>query len=184
MTDKKEWNTIVQKKPKINKSVTTNGENIQLQNKYVLWCHDINSKDWSLQGYSKLCTVSNVSEFWKLFNNLDKIGYKVNNLFFMKEDIDPTWEHEKNRYGGTCSLKTEINDSLNIYEELCSYMVCNILSKQNDITGISFSPKNNWAIIKVWNSDKIHDLSITMNEAILEKYKDHSIKYKENQPEF
>lgn len=163
----------------------TNGNNIALTHNYVLWCHDIHNTDWSLQGYKNLCTISNVSEFWKLFNNLNKLGYKFNNFFFMKEGIDPTWEHEKNRHGGICSLKSDITESLTIYEELCSYMVCNVLTDSpSDINGISFSPKNNWAIIKIWNSNKVNDLSVTMNTELLSKYSENSIKYKENNPEF
>ena len=182
MTEKNDWSNANLKK----KSKKTSGEDIVLENKYVLWCHDINSKDWSLQGYNKICTISNVSEFWKLFNNLNKIGYKISNFFLMKDGVDPTWEHDANRHGGTCSIKTEIDESLNIYEELCSYMICGILSTEvnDDITGISFSPKNNWAIIKVWNGNKKYDLSLTMNKVLLDKYVNNSIKYKENQPEF
>jgi len=161
------------------------GTNIPLSHNFVLWCHDIYNKDWSLQGYQSLCTITNVSEFWQLFNNLNKLGYKMNNFFLMKEGIDPTWEHEKNRNGGICSLKTDISDALNMYEELCSYMVCNSLTDcPSDITGISFSPKNNWAIIKIWNSSKLNDLSVTLNTELLGKYKDNSIKYKENNPEY
>ena len=161
------------------------GNDIILTHKYVLWCHDIHNNDWSLQGYQNLCTITNVSEFWKLFNNLNKLGYKFNNFFLMKEGIDPTWEHERNRHGGICSLKSDIIDSLAIYEELCSYMVCNHLTDSpSDINGISFSPKNNWAIIKIWNANKVNDLSVTLNTELLEKYSENSIKYKENNPEY
>lgn len=158
---------------------------IPLAHNFILWCHDIASTDWSLQGYQKLCKITNVSEFWRLFNNFSKLGYKFNSFFFMREGIDPTWEHEMNRNGGTCSLRTDIGESLMIFEELCSYMVCNSLTDcPSDITGISFSPKNNWAIIKIWNSNKLNDLSVTLNTELLGKYKDLSIKYKENNPEF
>jgi hypothetical protein len=177
MSTKRNWNSVSTK--------TKNRESIPLKNTYVLWCHEITCKDWSLEGYTKLCSITNVSEFWKLFNNLNKLGYRVNNFFLMKDDIDPTWEHEKNRDGGICSLKAEINESLNIYEELCCYMICDILSNNpDDINGVSFCPKNNWGIIKIWNGDKSNDLSVTLNQILLDKYKEYSIKYTENHPEF
>lgn len=206
MQDQRGWKVVTKtkklKKPKnINvtsdsdqetstSSETSSNNNIpdgslELIDKYVLWCHDIYNKDWSLNGYTNLCTIKNVSEFWKLFNNLDKIGYKTNNFFLMKEGTDPTWEHVNNRNGGICSFKTEISNSLTLYEELCSYMVCNILVKNmDDINGISFSPKNNWAVIKIWNKDKKNDISKELNSQIREKYKNIGIRYKTNEPEY
>lgn len=161
------------------------GTNICLPCQYVLWCHDIHSKDWNLSGYNNLCTISNVSQFWKLFNNIEKIGYRVNNFFLMKEGTDPLWEHENNRNGGVCSFKSDIESSIKIYEDLCVKMICNCLvNNPDDINGISVSPKNNWAIIKIWNKDKNNDLSKTLNPDILEIYKELSIKYKENEPEY
>jgi hypothetical protein len=185
-------NIIVEDKPKFSPKklnpVVKNqeiGDKIELSSTYVLWCHDIYNKDWSLSGYTKLCTISTVSEFWQFFNNMDKIGYKVNNFFLMKDGTDPTWEHVNNRDGGICSFRTEIDSSLNIYQDLCVRMVCDILTlNMADINGISFSPKNNWAIIKIWNKDKHNDLSKTLDPVILDTYKDASIKYKENEPEY
>ena len=162
-----------------------NGHDLPLSSNYILWCHDIHNKDWSLNGYTKLCNISNISEFWKLFNNLGKIGYKVNNFFFMKDGTDPTWEHVNNRDGGICSFRTDMDSSLKMYEDLCSRMVYgNLTANMNDINGISFSPKNNWTIIKIWNKDRTNDLSKTLNPYILNTYKDASIKYKENEPEY
>ena len=161
------------------------GSEVILPHKFVLWCHDIHSKDWSLNGYNKLCTITNVSEFWRLFNNLEKIGFKTNNFFIMKEGTDPTWEHANNRDGGICSFRTDIEHALKTYEDLCVRMMCSqLVDNADDINGVSLSPKNNWAIIKIWNKNKKNDLSKTLKPHILYTYKDMSIKYKENAPEY
>lgn len=165
------------------------GETIKLHN-YIMWCHDVFNKNWNIEAYERLCKISNVSEFWKLFNNIEKLGYRVNNFFFMKDGIDPIWEHPLNRNGGVCSFKTDIDQALDLFEKLCIRMVCNQLTDSNDneinddINGISFSPKNNSAIIKIWNKDKKNDLSVSLSKDILEYCKDMSIKYKENNPEY
>jgi len=155
---------------------------------YVFWCHDIYNKDWDLSSYKKLCTITTVSEFWKLFNNLNKLGYKSNNFFLMKEGTDPIWEHNNNRYGGLCSFKIDNSVSLKMYEDLCVRMMCSKLThnpnETDDINGISFSPKNNWNIIKIWNRDKSNDLSKILDPYIINTYKNASIKYKENEPEY
>jgi len=176
-------NDVIENKQQLN--FIHNGDNLLLPYKYILWGHDIYNKDWSLNGYFKFCTISTISEFWKLFNNLDKLGNKSNNFFLMKEGIDPTWEHIDNRNGCTCSFRIDINSSLVIYEDLCARMMCNeLIPNGNNINGISLSPKNNWAIIKIWNKIKNNNLLNELNHEILYNYKDLSILYKENDPEF
>ena len=164
---------------------THEGMDIQLNSKYNVWIHDVNSKDWSINGYKTLCSIENVSEFWRFLNNINKIGLKFNNIFLMKDGIDPTWEHPDNRHGGVCSFKIELENSLPVYEDLCLHMISNKLNHDDsDINGISISPKNNWALIKIWNKQKGNDLTITLNKDIMIKYHDLSIKYKSNEPEY
>jgi hypothetical protein len=166
-------------------SASDNGDNFILPFSYNLWCHDIYNKDWSINGYTRLCNIETVARFWKVFNNLDKLGHKVNNFFLMKDGIDPIWEHETNRNGGICSFKVETDQSLNVYEDLCAHMVCNLLINNfEDINGISYSPKNSWVIIKIWNKDKNNDLSKVLNHDLLNKYQNCCIRYKANEPEW
>jgi hypothetical protein len=47
-----------------------------------------------------------------------------------------------------------------------------------------FSPKNNWGIIKIWNSNKKNDLTQIMNKEIIDKYNSIGLRYTENHPEF
>lgn len=161
------------------------GSNIQLGNTYTLWCHDVNNKFWDIDSYKQLMTFNDVSSFWKLINNLNKMGIKYNHFFLMKGNIEPTWEHEENRNGGVCSLKTEIHKASEMFEYLTTKMVSGELSMYpDDINGISISPKNNWAIIKIWNSDMKHDLSKTLTKDVINKYSYMDLRYKPNVPEF
>jgi hypothetical protein len=161
------------------------GDNVGLPSKYTLWCHEVYNKSWDLSSYKKICTITNVSEFWKLINNLDKTGFTSNNLFLMKDGITPMWEDPNNREGGICSFKVDIRQSLSVFEEFALYMICECLvGNSNDINGLSFSPKNGWAIIKIWNKDKNNDIASLLNNDIKKKYSNLSIKYKCNEPEF
>ena len=158
---------------------------ITLPNKYVLWNHDLINKKWTIESYNKMCVIATVSDFWKVFNNFKQLGYKSNNFFLMREDTEPTWEHVNNRNGGTCSFRTSMDDAVAVYEDLCSRMMCSVLNNNmTDITGISFCPRNNWAIIKIWNKDSKNDLTQTLDAELIRKYKDLSIKYKSNEPEY
>lgn len=167
----------------LNKS--TNGDNVSLGRTYTLWSHDINNKFWDIGSYKKLVTVDNASGFWRVINNFSKIGVKFNHFFLMKNDVEPTWEHKDNRNGGVCSFKIELCRSADVFEYLSIKMVSGCLSSNSDdINGISLSPKNNWAIIKIWNKDSKYDLSKTLMPEILGKYSNLGIRYKANVPEY
>jgi len=161
------------------------GQHINLPSVYTLWCHDIYNKDWSIKSYQKLFVMKTVSDFWSVFNNFNKLGMKYMHFFLMKNNIMPTWESVDNRYGGVCSFKSDIDKAIVVFEDLNVRMMCSTLNAdKEDINGISISPKNNWAMIKVWNRDSNKDLTRTMYPDILAKYVEHSLKYKANEPEY
>ncbi|MBA42988.1 MAG: hypothetical protein CMF62_03135 [Magnetococcales bacterium] len=160
------------------------GEDHKLSSKWVLWCHTLEDRNWNVDSYKKLFTISTISDFWSVFNNLEAIGVNVAHLFLMREGINPTWEDPANRAGGVCSFKVEMKDSEKIILDIAVYLALEKLSdNKNDINGLSISPKNNWGIIKIWNRDKKNDLTVTLNDDILTKYQGLSIKYSIINPE-
>ncbi len=174
-----------QNEPKPQEASKTPGSDILLPFALVLWSHDIGEKRWTINSYHRHLTLKSVADFWRLFNNFPKLGIKFHHFFLMREGIDPTWEHPMNRSGGMCSFRTEISNSAELLEDLAVYAVCEkLVDRMDDINGISISPKNTWAIIKIWNRDASHDLTQTINHDILDKYCDLSIKYKVNAPEY
>lgn len=165
--------------------MTNIGDDIKFSNEYVLWTHDIYDKDWSINGYSQLCNVDNVSTFWRLFNNFNKLDCVKKHYYLMKKNIEPIWEHPENRNGGICTLKVDYNNLMNIWELLCAYMVCNELCEmKDDINGVSLSPKSNWVILKIWNKNKKNNLAETLNDHILKTCKNFNVTYKQNIPEY
>lgn len=165
---------------------THDGSNIILNDEYVLWCHDLANPDWSLKSYKKLCTIRTVSDFWRLFNNFKKIGWKYMHFYLMKQNITPMWEDINNRNGGICSFKMDIDNTIDIWETLNVHMICGVLtSHKDDINGLSISPKNqSWAIVKIWNKNNNSDFISTLNKEIIEKYGSYSIQYKSHSPEY
>lgn len=169
----------------IQHNISDTGETIVLPDVYTLWCHSVQNDDWSLAGYTKLCDIGNVSEFWKVFNNIHKLNFKNNNFFFMKHGVNPIWEDKSNRDGGICSFRVLFDESIKTFELLCVYLVCDQLVTDNaDINGISVTPKNAWCIIKIWNKNKNNKIDKLLHNNILNKFKNVSILYKENNPEY
>ena len=164
---------------------TKSGSTIRLRNKYVLWRHDVYTKKWDINSYTKLCTISTVADFWKMFYTIIKLDTKFVHYFLMKENVEPTWEDPKNRNGGICSFRIEYIRSMEMWEQICSMMACDVLiDDMDDITGTSYSPKNNWTIIKIWNSDCNNDISTSLSSDIKKDYPNISIKYRMNKPEY
>ncbi len=103
----------------------------------------------------------------------------------MKANSHPTWEHSTNRNGGTCSIRIDVSQSIDIIEQLAILLVNESLTEEiNDINGISFAAKGNWSVSKIWNRDNKNNISNQMPSYLRKIYPSISIKYKENIPEY
>lgn len=165
---------------------------LDLNHTWVLWAHDANGSDWTIESYDKVYTVSKASHFWGLFNNITKCGIRVKHLFFMKDETQPTYEDPNNRHGGICSFKVEYDRMIPLLRDIMCRIFLNELTTNDDnedITGVSISSKSNWGMIKIWNKNSKNDVSKTLCSGIQAQfnggiYEGVSIKYKETTPEY
>lgn len=128
---------------------------LKLKNKWILWFH--NKKNiWSINGYEKLLEINYLEEYFYLINNFDKLGGLVNNHYFiMKNNILPIWEDKNNINGGCISIKTEINDTENIWNKISLNIISEKITNYENINGISICIKNpNYCIIQIWLNKK------------------------------
>ena len=147
--------------------------NTKLKNKWNIWYH--HEKDnWKISGYKQLYQIKSVIEFWKFYNNWDKVGGVTNkHFFFMREDVTPIWEDPKNINGGCWSFKVQEEQSDELWEDLSAHLVCGTLCStiNDEIMGLSIClKKNNNTVIKVWNKNSKHNSLKLINEAILKKW--------------
>ena len=157
---------------------------ISIKSEWILWYHSISDSNWEKESYSKLCNIKNLYDY-KVIEETFKQNHYQNGMFFlMKKEIFPNWEDPNNRLGGCLSFKvpsTNIIDEWSLLLLKCIKGI--ILNKSNDnINGISISPKKEFNIIKIWFREeplniesiliKIGD-SINIDNSI---YKKHSIK--------
>lgn len=154
---------------------------IDFKDKWVLWAHLLNDKDWSLKSYKRLYEIENSTQFWKVYNNIHKFGLGIAHYFLMKDGVNPTWEDPHNRDGGICSIQIDNRNVSTSFEDFSARLVLDLVG--DNINGISISPKTKWYLIKVWNGDGA-DLTKKMHKEIYETYNGKSIKYKKNNPEY
>ena len=187
VVEKKVEQVIPEEKESIidNENLEKDISEYKFQNKWYIWIHEVDSKDWSTKSYKIIHTIENISDFWQFFNNTHQLNQWKYNFFVMKGSSHPTWEHSTNRNGGTCSIRIDISQSIDILEQLAILLVNESLTEEiNDINGISFAAKGNWCVIKIWNRDNKNNISNQMPSYLRKIYPAISIKYKENIPEY
>ena len=126
-----------------------------LTTKYILWHHDSNNNDWSIDSYKKIMIIESIEDYCIMLSKLKEklINYEM--FFLMKEDVFPTWEDPKNINGGCVSIKIQLKDSYNMWKILLNNMILEKL--KGKVNGISITPKRNFNIIKIWIEDKIEN---------------------------
>ena len=138
----------------------------------ILYHHE--KDNWKLSGYKCIYSISTPEEFWKFYNNWDKVGGITNKHFFlMKENIPPIWEDSQNINGGCWSFKIHEDHADDLWEDLSIYLVTDILCPTiaNEISGISIClKKNNNCVIKIWNNNSKNNSLKLLHENILKKW--------------
>ena len=128
-----------------------------LKNKWTLWAHLSNESDWGLNSYKNITTFDSVESILTLYENLPENIIKYCMLFIMKEGISPVWEDEQNRNGGCFSYKINNKFVTQIWKDLSYSLMGETLTENvsfnNNINGITISPKKSFCIIKIWISN-------------------------------
>lgn len=142
-----------------------------LNTNWVLWFHNPEDNDWSLESYVKVATINSFEIFWQLYNNLNKGNIENGMFFLMREGINPLWEDSKNVNGGCWSFKIFKKNIYDSWIDVSINLVNETLTKELDnsdtITGISLSPKKAFCIVKVWNNDKTKNSNSILSDNII-----------------
>ena len=157
-----------------------------LSDEWCLWAHLPHDTDWSLNSYKNIYSIKTAEEVIALNDALP--ARLVNNcmLFIMRKGITPLWEDPKNRSGGCFSYKVSNKTVYESWKSLTYNLVGESLSNnpklQQDITGITISPKKNFCIIKIWLSKcNFQDASLINCNCGIEA---HGCLFKKHAPEY
>lgn len=126
---------------------------------WSVYFHNPISSNWERDGYVKISDISTIQDFWKVYNQL---ASHIHNgmFFFMREHIFPTWDDPLNKDGSFLSFKV-VKDKIQEFSELIlirllgeTLLIDQQQKKWDIINGISFSPKKNFCIVKIWFRNK------------------------------
>lgn len=124
-----------------------------LRNDWTLYFHN-NAENWGLETYIKLFTIQSIEDFWRVYNNIHQ--WDKGMFFLMKGDTPPIWEMGVNKKGSSWSFRIPRDKSNDIWRE--TSMACiggfgtDNLSKEQNLVGISISPKNKTCTLRFWFS--------------------------------
>ena len=125
-----------------------------LCDKWVLWAHLPHDTDWSLKSYIQIMQVESMEEVISLYNSIPPAMVKNCMLFLMRQNIKPMWEDPNNKQGGCFSFKVTNKNVPDVWKSVSYLLTGETLSKeknfQDNITGITISPKKSFCILKIW----------------------------------
>lgn len=136
-----------------------------LQNKWIIWGHEINVDDWSIESYKQIYEFDTIEDFWIFFNNIKH--FKDFMLFVMRGDTLPIYEDKMCENGGFYSYVVPINKLGNSINLLLTRMIGETLTDKevyDEIIGMSVSPKGSRGVIKIWNKNKNERLNLYLKD--------------------
>ena len=124
--------------------------------KWILWYHDPEVRDYSLESYIKVADFTSVQQFWSVIDTIPKEAWECGMFFFMKNDCPPQWDAPQMERGGTWSKKIDAAQAHTSFVDLMVHCISDELLVQykDTLAGISISPKGQFHIIKIWNTNK------------------------------
>ena len=130
----------------------------KLNSKWVLWVHKVNDSDWTIDSYEKICEIDSIEKFFLISYNWEKYLPRLDMgiFFLMRDGVFPKWEDSRNINGGCWSIRVSRSEIYNTWNELTMAMIGEYLynkeERNDEINGLSISPKKNFCVIKIWSS--------------------------------
>jgi hypothetical protein len=129
-------------------------ETTKLQYSWILWYHDPESKDYSLESYLKVGDVTTAQQFWSIVDSISREAWESGMFFFMRRGFKPLWDAPENESGGAWSKKIEAAKAYDIWLDAMINCITGELlnTRKETLVGITISPKGPFSIIKIWNN--------------------------------
>lgn len=126
----------------------------RFQYSWMLWYHDPENKDYSLESYVKVADVSTPQQFWTVVDSISKEAWESGMFFFMRRGFNPLWDSPENEAGGSWSKKVEASTVYDTFVDLMVHCVSNEIftTRPETLAGVTVSPKGPFSIVKVWNT--------------------------------
>lgn len=129
-------------------------ESTRLPHTWVLWYHDPNDSNYTLESYAKIGNITTPAEFWTMIDAIPKDAWEAGMFFFMREGYRPLWDAPENGKGGAWSKKIDASETYSIFIDAMVHCIANtfLTNMKESLVGVTISPKGQFHIVKVWNT--------------------------------
>jgi hypothetical protein len=118
-----------------------------------------------------LAEISDVKEFWSVFNNFDISKLKLrDSIHLFHKGVKPIWEDPRNARGGSWTFRIATEKAPEFWKEVCMMAIGEQLQAavedptrqtfRDDICGISLSVRTKAMLVQIWNRDGDHQKGI------------------------
>lgn len=126
-----------------------------LNDKWNLFFHDIFDKNWSFDSYLPITLDIHIAhQLIALNESIPDNIIKNGMLFLFRSHIKPFWEDKHNSNGGYFSFKLDNSVVHHAWKSFVYALCGETLFKDplinDNVNGISISPKKTFCIIKIW----------------------------------
>jgi hypothetical protein len=125
---------------------------------WTLYFHSPAEEKWSLSTFTKVGTIVNWNDFWNIISELNSELFCDGMFFLMRDPHLPLWENSKNVYGGCYSFRAVRNSASDTFINCMITSMLNAIyvDPKNTVNGLSISPKKDFNVIKIWNTDSVN----------------------------
>lgn len=140
----------------------------RLSYRWILWYHDPDVRDYSIESYIKIGDINTPQQFWTIVDNISKEAWEAGYFFFMKAGYPPIYEAPENIKGGSWSKTISRENAHNTFVHLMVNCISNelLVERKETLVGVTLSNKNTQqdSVIRVYNTT-----SELQNNAYLKK---------------
>jgi len=157
-----------------------------LKNNWVYYIHLHETKEWNFESYIKIVNINTIEDAILLNDEINYDLIKKSMMFLMKDGIKPMWEDDYNKDGGCFSYKVLNKDIERVWKEVYFNILGENITNKNgindNINGITLSPKKRFCILKIWMKDcSIKDPDIFIS---IDNLSNEGCLFKKHNPEF
>ena len=129
-------------------------ETTKFQYSWILWYHDPENRDYSLESYVKIADMNTPQQFWTIVDSISKEAWESGMFFFLRRGFRPMWEVPENEAGGAWSKKIDSSTAHATFIDLMVHCVTDelLVTRKETIVGVTMSPKGPASIVKIWNT--------------------------------
>lgn len=135
-----------------------------LNSSWIVWYHNPSDQSWTQDSYRDILEISTVEDFLVLKNSWnDCLPIASEGMYFLmrklknNQIIYPLWEDINNRNGGVWTFKVPKDLAISSWFKLMEFTIGETTginaNESIQINGISISPKKNFCILKIWNTN-------------------------------